>query len=136
MWLPVAILVVLAFVAFGVSRVRSMSEAISYPPATDTIAPTVVPINPKNVTYQVFGDLGGAGKVVYADLDGAPIEVALTSLPWSYTETTTSPAVTLSLVTQVDGSSVGCRILVNGEVRDERTVAHAAAAAACTVTAA
>jgi hypothetical protein len=42
----------------------------------------------------------------------------------------------LSLVTQVEGSSLGCRISVNGEVRDEQSVAHDGAAVACTVTAA
>lgn len=136
LWLPAVIVVVIAFVALGVSRVRVASEAISHPPAVDAIPATVVPINPKNITYEVFGDLGGGGKVVYADLNSKPVEVVLTSLPWSFSETTMAPSVTLSLVTQVQGDSVGCRILVNGAVRDEKTVAHTAAAAACTVTAA
>jgi Mycobacterium membrane protein len=47
-----------------------------------------------------------------------------------------SPSATLSLVAQVDGSSVGCRILVNGAVRDEHSISHESAAVACTVTAA
>jgi hypothetical protein len=45
-------------------------------------------------------------------------------------------SATLSLVAQVDGSSVGCRIIVNGEVRDEHSITHEGAAVACTVTAA
>ncbi|OBH14656.1 hypothetical protein A5694_12215, partial [Mycolicibacter sinensis] len=122
----------IAFVALGVSRVQGMSQAISHPPAAGSIPATVVQINPKTITYEVFGSLGSGGRVVYADLDGAPIEVALTSLPWSHSETTTSPSASLSLVTQVDGDSVGCRIRVDGRVRDERSVAHHAAAAACT----
>ena len=136
LWLPAVIAIVACFVALGVSKVRGASDAYSTPPATDTIVPTVVPINPKTITYEVFGNLGDSGKVVYADLNSEPIEVPLTELPWSHSETTTTPGVTLSLVTQVDGDSVGCRILVDGVVRDEQTVAHAAAAAACTVTAA
>ena len=64
------------------------------------------------------------------------IEVTLTSLPWSHVEATMSPAATLSLVSQVDGSSLGCRIVVDGVVRDEKYVAHEGAAVACTVTAA
>ena len=136
LWLPAVILVVLAIVGYGVNSVRHVSDAISYPPSTSSIPATVVQINPKNVTYEVFGDLGGGGRVVYANLDSQPIAVTLTSLPWSHSMTTMSPSVTLSLVTQVDGSSLGCRIIVNGEVRDEQSVAHDGAAVACTVTAA
>ena len=136
LWLPVVILVVLGVVGYGVNSVRHVSDAISYPPSTSSIPATVVQINPKNVTYEVFGDLGGGGKVVYANLDSQPITVTLTSLPWSHSMTTMSPSVTLSLVTQVDGSSLGCRIIVDGKVRDEQSVAHDGAAVACTVTAA
>jgi hypothetical protein len=113
-----------------------MSAAITNPPAKGSIAPTVVQINPKNVTYEVFGSLGSGGKVTYADLESQPIEVTLASLPWSRSETTMASSATLSLVAQVDGSSVGCRIIVNGEVRDEHSVSHEGAAVACTVTAA
>ena len=136
LWLPVVALGVIAVVGYGVNTVRHLSEVISNPPTTSSIPATVVEINPKNVTYEVFGTLGGGGKVTYADLNSRPIEVTLASLPWSHSETTTSPSASLSLVAQVDGSSVGCRILVNGEVRDEHSISHESAAVACTVTAA
>ena len=136
LWLPAVVLVVIAIVSYGVNTVRHLSEAITNPPAIGSIPATVVQINPKNVTYAVFGDLGGGGKVTYADLDSQPIEVTLSSLPWSLSETTMASSATLSLVAQVDGSSVGCRILVNGEVREEQSVSHEGAAVACTVTAA
>lgn len=136
LWLPLVVVLVLVAVAYGVGKVRAASETISHPPEADAIVATVVPINPKNITYEVFGDLGAGGKVVYADLEGRPVEVALTALPWSHSATTMAPSATLSLVTQVDGAAVGCRILVNGKVRDEQSITHPAAAAACTVTAA
>ena len=123
-------------VYYGVNTVRGLSEAISNPPVAHAIPATVVQINPKNVTYEVFGNLGGGGKVTYANLNSEPIEVTLGSLPWSHSETTMASSATLSLVAQVDGSSVGCRIIVNGDVRDEHSVAHEGAAVACTVTAA
>jgi len=113
-----------------------MSQSISSPSVTGSIPATIVQINPKNVTYEVFGTLGGGGKVAYANLDSQPVEVSLQSLPWSHSETTMAASASLSLVAQVDGSSVGCRILVNGEVRDEHSVSHEGAAVACTVTAA
>lgn len=136
LWRPAVILAVLAVVAYGVQTVRSNSERISHPASTSTIPATVVPINPKNVTYEGFGSLGGGGKVVYANLDSQPIEVRLAGLPWSHSETTMSPSATLSMVMQVDGDSAGCRIRVNGLVRDEHVVSHQSAAVACTVTAA
>ncbi|WP_285030197.1 MmpS family transport accessory protein [Mycolicibacterium sp. lyk4-40-TYG-92] len=135
-WLPAVVLVVVAIVAYGVNTVRGLSQAITSPPDPVTIPPTVVQINPKNVTYEVFGSLGGTGKVTYADLNSEPIEVQLTSLPWSYSETTMASSASLSLVAQVQGGSVGCRILVDGQVRDKHSVTHESAAVACTVTAA
>ena len=135
-WPLAVVLVVVAIVGYGVNTVRHASQAITNPPPTGTIPATVVQINPKNVTYEVFGTLGGGGKVTYADLNSAPIEVTLASLPWSHSETTMASSATLSLVAQIDGNAVGCRIIVDGQVRDEHSVSHESAAVACTVTAA
>lgn len=135
-WLFGVLLGVIAAAGYGVSVVEKMSDAISYPPPPPSIPPTVVEVNPKNVTYEVFGDIGSGGRVTYADLDSNPVEETLTSLPWSHSETTMSPAATLSLVSQGYGGSLGCRIIVNGEIRDEQFVAHENAAVSCTVIAA
>jgi Mycobacterium membrane protein len=136
LWLPAVVLAVIAIVSYGVNTVRQLNAAITNPASASAIPATVVQINPKNVTYEVFGSLGGGGKVTYADLNSVPIEVTLASLPWSHSETTMASSASLSLVAQVDGDSVGCRILVNGQVRDEESVSHESAAVACTVTAA
>jgi hypothetical protein len=136
LWLPAVVLVVIAIVSYGVNTVRHLNEAITNPPSVNAIPATVVQINPKNVTYEVFGSIGGGGRVTYADLNSQPIEVTLASLPWSHSETTLASSASLSLVAQVEGDSVGCRILVNGQVRDEQSVNHESAAVACTVTAA
>jgi hypothetical protein len=136
LWLPAVVLAVIAIVGYGVNTVRHLNEAITNPPAAAAIPATVVQINPKNITYEVFGNLGNGGKVTYADLNSQPIEVTLASLPWSVSETTVASSASLSLVAQVDGDSVGCRIKVDGEVRDEHSVSHEGAAVACTVTAA
>jgi len=136
LWLPVVVIAVIAIVSYGVKTVRHLNDAITNPSTASAIPATVVQINPKNVTYEVFGNLGNGGKVTYADLYSQPIEVALASLPWSHSETTMASSASLSLVAQVDGNSVGCRILVDGQVRDEHSVSHEGAAVACTVTAA
>jgi hypothetical protein len=135
-WLPLVVLAVITVVSYGVNTVRNLNAAITDPPEANAIPATVVQINPKNVTYEVFGTLGGSGRVTYADLNSAPVEVQLTSLPWTYSETTMAASASLSLVAQVEGDSVGCRILVDGQVRDEHSVTHEGAAVACTVTAA
>ncbi|HME78716.1 MAG TPA: MmpS family transport accessory protein [Mycobacterium sp.] len=136
LWAPAVILVVFVIAGYGVHTVRGRSANISHPPVTSAIPATVIQINPKNVTYEAFGDLGSGGRVTYADLNSRPIEVTLASLPWSISETTMSPSATLSLVMQVDGDAAGCRILVDGKVRDEHLVSHPSAAVACTVNAA
>ena len=47
------------------------------------------------------------------------------------TEPTTEPAVVGNVVAQGDGDTIGCRIIVNGEVKDERTVNTPAAYTFC-----
>ena len=55
--------------------------------------------------------------LVWADVNGHPHRVNLTTLPWSHTETTTLTVVSASISAQVHGGGrVGCRILVNGVV--------------------
>ncbi len=58
----------------------------------------------------------------YLDVDATPRQVLDTTLPWSYTITTTLPAVFANVVAQGDSNSIGCRITVNGVVKDERIV--------------
>ena len=71
LWLPAVVLAVIAIVSYGVNTVRHLNGAITNPPSATAIPATVVEINPKNVTYEVFGSLGGGGKVTYADLNSA-----------------------------------------------------------------
>ncbi|HXO13406.1 MAG TPA: MmpS family transport accessory protein, partial [Mycobacterium sp.] len=111
--MPAVVLVAIGVVSYGVNTARHLNGAITDPSSVSAIPATVVEINPKNVTYEVFGNMGAAGKVTYADLNSQPIEVTLASLPWSHSETTMASSASLSLVAQVDGDSVGCRILVN-----------------------
>jgi hypothetical protein len=42
-------------------------------------------------------------------------------LPWSITLSTTLPAVSGNIMAQGDGDEIGCRITVDGVVRDERS---------------
>ena len=42
-------------------------------------------------------------------------------MPWELTLTTTAPAASPNIIAQSDGSSITCRITVDGVVKDERT---------------
>ena len=43
------------------------------------------------------------------------------ALPWSLTLTTTSPSAGPNLLAQGTAEQIGCRITVDGKVKDERT---------------
>lgn len=88
---------------------------------------------PKELTYELFGSIGDGGMLVYVDLDAHPHRVELSALPWSHTETTTLTVVSGSISAQVHGGQVGCRIRVNGIVRDDQTDSHQDAHVTCRV---
>ncbi len=88
---------------------------------------------PKRLTYEVFGSVGDGGMLVYVDIDGHPHKVDVMNLPWSHTETTTLTVVSGSISAQVHGGQVGCRMQVNGVVRDEQSDTHGDAHVMCRV---
>lgn len=88
---------------------------------------------PKRMTYELFGSPGNGGMLTYVDIEGNPHRVDVSELPWSHTETTTLTVVSGSISAQVQGGEVGCRILVNDVVRDERSSTHANADVTCRV---
>lgn len=93
-------------------------------------------INEKRVGYEIFGPGGTSGGVSYLNEETQPVQAAFTTLPWSYTMTTTSPAVIGNLVAQGDSDQIGCRITINGEVKDEHVATGHHAQVFCLVKAA
>jgi hypothetical protein len=85
------------------------------------LANDAAPFNPKRVTYEIFGPDGTVATINYLDLDAQPQEVEDASLPWSITLTTTAPASNANIVAQGDSDTIGCRITVDGKVKDEKT---------------
>ena len=73
--------------------------------------------NPKHLTYEVFGPVGTVADISYFDVNSEPQMVDGARLPWSLQLATNSAAVVGSLVAQGDRDSIGCRIVVNGEVK-------------------
>jgi Mycobacterium membrane protein len=58
--------------------------------------------------------------ISYFDQNSESQHVDGVSLPWSLTMTSDSAAVVGSIVAQGDSNSIGCRILVDAEVKAER----------------
>jgi Mycobacterium membrane protein len=79
----------------------------------------IIEINPKSVTYQLFGTPNTSGTISFMDGNSQPQTATFAALPWQLTVTTTLSAMVANIVTQGNSDSIGCRIIVNGDVRDE-----------------
>ena len=121
-WIPLLIVVVVAIGGFTVDRVRGVfGSENEITRAGGGFANDPKPFNPKRVTYEIFGPEGTVATINYLDLDAQPQEVKGASLPWSITLTTTAPASNANIVAQGDSDTIGCRITVDGKVKDEKT---------------
>jgi hypothetical protein len=90
--------------------------------------------DPKRVTYEVFGPAATA-KIAYLDPDARVQRLENIPLPWSQTVATTLTSVTVNLLAQSNGSVIGCRIMVNGTTKDERSETGPKALTFCQVNA-
>ncbi|MCA2245823.1 hypothetical protein JF781_26215 [Mycobacterium sp. WUMAC-067] len=130
-WLPLLIVVAVVVGGVAVMKLRAVfgSNAILVAPNSSDSA---ADFNPKVVTYEVFGS-GASAVINYLDLDGKPQRTPQASLPWSLTLRTTAPAATPNLLAQGDGDSIACRITVDRQVKDERSVTGMNAMTFCLV---
>ncbi|WP_073903106.1 MmpS family transport accessory protein [Mycolicibacterium sp.] len=133
-WLPILIVVAIAIGVVAVINLRSVfgsDGAVVTPVGADTAQK----FNPKVVVYEVFGT-GTTATVNYMDLQGLPQRVESAALPWTLRLETTIPSVQPNLMVQGNGDSIGCRVTVDDEVKDERTAHGVNAATYCLVKAA
>jgi hypothetical protein len=118
---PVAVVVV-AVAVFGVYRLHGIFGSHHTTSTATGISNDIVAFNPKHVVYEVFGDPGTVATINYQDVHAAPQRADHVALPWRYEITTTDPAVIANLVAQGNSSTLGCRIIINDVVKDERVV--------------
>lgn len=130
-WLPAVTVIALGIGSLAVWKVHEMSAPGPVPTVLAAQAPEQ--FTPKRMTYELFGSPGNGGMLTYVDIEGNPHRVDVSELPWSHTETTTLTVVSGSISAQVQGGEVGCRILVNDVVCDERSSTHANADVTCRV---
>ena len=119
-WLVWVTIAVVALAGFAVYRLQGAFGAL------DTTTPggaadQIVPFNPKRVQLEVFGDPGATATITYMDVNSRPQRVDGAALPWFYDDSTTTPAVLVNVQAQGDGSTLGCRITIDGVVKVERS---------------
>ena len=132
-WIPVVILIVVAISAFSVFRLHGVFGKTELTRAGSGLANDTKPFNPKQVTYEIFGPQGSVATVNYLDLDAQPQIARDVTLPWTVTLTTTAPAASANIVAQGDTDTIGCRILVDGVLKDEKTSSGVNAQTFCLV---
>lgn len=130
-WMVIVAVLVVVLAGFAIYRLHGIFGAQSNTSANSGLANEIVPFNPKHVVLEVFGRPGATATINYLDVNAQPQQVKDAPLPWSFTITTTEPAVIGNVVAQGNGDSLGCRITVNGEVKDQRTVDKADAYTFC-----
>jgi MmpS family membrane protein len=121
-WLP--LVVVMAFVVGGLVIERMHGIFGSDNEVTrqgSGIANDAKPFSPKRVTYEVFGPVGAVATINYLDLSANPQSLKQVPLPWTLTLTTTAPATSPILLAQGDAQTIGCRITIDGKVKDEKS---------------
>jgi hypothetical protein len=121
-WMLLVGIAVIALAGFAVVRLHGVFGSQHDGSEASGVSNQIVPFNPKQVIYEVFGDPGTTATINYQDVNAAPQRVDNAPLPWSYTITTTDPAVIANVVAQGNGGKLTCRITVNGIVKAERTV--------------
>ena len=116
-WIPLVLIVVLAISGLVVSRLHKMfaSEDLN---ANAGAGIEIVQFNPKILVYDVYGS--GTAQISYFDPD-ANVHLVTVPLPWSITLSTTLPTVSGNLMARTDGDQIGCRVTVNGTVREEQS---------------
>ncbi|BBZ37274.1 MmpS family protein [Mycobacterium conspicuum] len=119
-WIPLIILAVVVAAGFAVYRVHGYFGSEKRPSYADSNLESAKPYNPKQISYEVFGPPGTVADISYFDVNADPQRVDGASLPWSLHVTTDKAAVMGSLMAQGNSDSIGCRIVVDGEVKAEK----------------
>jgi Mycobacterium membrane protein len=130
LWIPLVVLMVIAVGGFTVSRLHGLfgsEKRLSY---ADTRVDNK-PYNPQHLRYEVFGPPGTVALISYYDDNGSPQHVDGATLPWSLEFAVTAATGIGSVAAQGDSDSLGCRILLDGVVKDEKITNEVSAFTSC-----
>lgn len=120
LWIPLLVLVVACAGAFTVSRLHGIFGSENRPAYADTKVDDSKPFNPKHLTYEVFGPAGSVASISYFDANSEPTFIEGASLPWTLEFEITETSAAGSVLAQSNSDSIGCRILVDDEVKAEK----------------
>ena len=132
------VLAVVATGAFAVSRLHTIFGSVKESPYSDTqnSDASTKPASPKRMTYEVSGPPGTLADVSYFDGDGNPKFLKSVSLPWSLQIDIGKATAVGSVIAQGDSDSISCRILVDQQVKAEKTSNEVNALTSCLLKAA
>jgi hypothetical protein len=118
-WIPLVLLVVLPVSFMGVMRLHKVfgSQDLN---ANAGQGIEIVQFNPKVVVYEISGTPGSTANINYWDAEANTHQVNAAPLPWSFTISTTLPAVSANIMAQSDGDQIDCKITGDGVVRDHQ----------------
>src|ERR1700751_737256 len=133
LWIPLVVAVACVVGVAAVYRLYGLFGANTAALVGGTRSEKIIEINPKNVTYQLFGTPNTSGTISFLDGNSQPQTANFAALPWQLTVTTTLSAMVSNIVPQGNSDSLGCRIIVNVDVRDEHTSTQLNAATYCLV---
>lgn len=119
-WIPLVLVVVLAFSALVVSRLHRLFGSADLN-ANAGAGIEIVQFNPKVVVYEISGPPGSTANINYWDENANTHQVNNASLPWSTTISTTLPSVSANIMAQSDSNQISCKITVDGVVREQQT---------------
>ncbi|AKS30964.1 membrane protein [Mycolicibacterium goodii] len=118
-WIPLVLAVVLPISGLVVWRLHEKFGSQDLNPNAGA-GIEIVQFNPKILVYEVYGPPGSTAQISYFDTD-AKVHSVNTTLPWSVTLSTTLPTVSANLMALSSSDAIGCRVTVNGIVREEKS---------------
>jgi hypothetical protein len=132
-WMLLLIMIVVAVAAFAVDRLHGMFGKTELTREGSGLVNDPKPFNPKTVVYEIMGPPGAVATINYLNLDAEPQIARDVTLPWTLTLTTTAPAAAANIVAQGDSDTIGCRITIDGVLKDERWSSGVSAQTFCIV---
>ncbi|WP_431956022.1 MmpS family transport accessory protein [Nocardia lijiangensis] len=151
-WIVLGIVAVLLLCGFGgcIAVLGKAGEEVSksidaaassIQSAAPEVPASIPPLTPgkstgkgKNITYEIVSD-DELSSVTYYDANSELQQETSATAPWSKSLTNSSTVALIGLGAQTNGSSVTCRIIVDGKVADEQTSTGKYAVVNCTAAA-
>jgi Mycobacterium membrane protein len=126
LWIPLVVLIVVGAGGLAVSRLHGVFGSENSLAYGDTASDEGTPVDPKIMRYEIFGPPGTVAQISYFNEKGDPQFLEAVPLPWTLEFPITGAAGIGSIAAQGDSDSIGCRILVDGVVKDEKIESHEA----------